>query len=263
MARKKSQVSGVYRLHRSLGAGASVFVMFMVLSGLAINHSNQLGLDQQQVTQSYVLDWYGLGRPESLLSLKVGGEWISFAGSQLYLNDRSVSTLSNGIGAVSNDEMLIVAGSDELLLLGRDGGLIERQPWGPPGAMPIGSIGLLDDGSVVVKCAGQYWLADAELLNWQHVESIIANVEWSTPETTPEALRRSITQQYRGGGLNLERVLLDLHSGRIFGSVGLFVYDLLALAIGILAISGLLFWFRGRRNGNGNRKKRSSTVINP
>ncbi len=47
----------------------------------------------------------------------------------------------------------------------------------------------------------------------------------------------------------MERVLLDLHSGRIFGPVGVLVYDLLALALGFLSISGLLLWFRGRRNG--------------
>jgi len=44
-------------------------------------------------------------------------------------------------------------------------------------------------------------------------------------------------------------VLLDLHSGRIFGPVGVLVYDLLALTLGFLAISGLVLWFRGRRNG--------------
>ena len=245
-------------MHRSLGAGASVFVMFMVLSGLAINHSNQLGLDRQQVTQATLLDWYGLGRPDNIQSFKTGSTWISFAGSQLYLNDRAVSTLSNGIGAVSNNEILIIAGRDELLLLGYDGDLIERQHWGPPGAAPIGSIGLLDDGSVALKCADQFWLADAEFLNWQYIESMVANVEWSTPETTPEPLQQSITQQYRGGGLSLERVLLDLHSGRIFGVVGLLIYDMLALAIGILAISGLVFWFRGRRNG----KDKSKTLQN-
>jgi len=52
----------------------------------------------------------------------------------------------------------------------------------------------------------------------------------------------------------MERLLLDFHSGRIFGPVGVLVYDLLALAVGFMAISGLVLWFRGRRNGNGNGK---------
>ena len=54
------------RLHRSFGAGAAIFVLFMVLSGIAINHSNDLGLDQRPVVQTLLLDWYGLDKPKVL-----------------------------------------------------------------------------------------------------------------------------------------------------------------------------------------------------
>jgi len=258
MARKKSQNSLVRRLHRSLGAGTAVFILFMVLSGLAINHSNGLGLDQRHVSQPAVLDWYGLEKPENIRSFALGNDWLSFAGSQLYLNGNSVSSLSNGIGAVSSHAVLIAAGSEELLLLGRDGILIERLHWGPPGAGPIESIGQLADGSVVVQSAGQLWLADADLLSWQSTEVTSKKPTWASPEPIPSSLREAITRQYRGDGLSLERVLLDLHSGRIFGSIGVLVYDLLALAIAFLAISGLIFWFRGRRNGQQNGQRRNS-----
>jgi len=68
-------------------------------------------------------------------------------------------------------------------------------------------------------------------------------------------LIQTITQQYRGEGLSVERVLLDFHSGHIFGPMGVFIYDLLAVAVGFLSISGLVLWIRGRRNG-----KRSNGV---
>ena len=254
MAPKKSQNSEVRRLHRSLGAGAAVFIIFMVLSGLAINHSNGLGLDQHHVSQAFVLDWYGLEEPEHIRSFALGNDWLSFAGSQLYLNGNSVAGLSNGVGAVSSHGILVAAGSEELLLLDPDGRLVERLPWGPPGAGPIESIGLLPDGIVVVKSVGQLWLADADLLNWQQANETSLNPTWAFSEPAPGTLREAITRHYRGEGLSLERVLLDLHSGRIFGSIGILVYDLLALAVGFLAISGLIFWLRGRRNGkqNGN-----------
>jgi hypothetical protein len=253
MASKENQASTARRLHRSFGAGAAVFVIFMVLSGLVINHSNGLGLDQRHVSQNFLLNWYGLDEPEYIHSFEVDSDWISFAGSQLYLNGNSVSTLANGVGAVAGGDMLIAAGGEELLLLGRDGLLIERISWGPPGSGPIESIGLLEYGGVVIKSANQLWLADADLLNWQRAENTATTPVWSHSDPAPEVFREAITRQYRGGGLSLEQLLLDLHSGRIFGSIGVLVYDLLALAIGFLAISGLLLWFRGRRNGNGKR----------
>ena len=237
------------RLHRSFGAGAAIFVLFMVLSGLAINHSSGLGLDQRHVSQSFLLDWYGLGKPEKIDSFAVGDDWLSFAGSQLYLNDKPVATISSGIGAVSNGEVLVAAGVEELLLLDLDGNLVERLPWESIATAPVEAIGLYEDTIVSVKSAGQHWLADADLLSWQPSERASPDPSWSFSEPAPAALQRAVTALYRGEGPSLERLLLDLQSGRIFGTVGVVVYDLLAIALGFLSISGLVLWFRSRRNG--------------
>jgi hypothetical protein len=249
MNRKKRPASTIRRLHRSLGAAAAVFILLMVLSGIVINHSNSLGLDQRHVSQPFLLGWYGLYAPEQIHSFATGDNWISFAGSQLFLDGSQISSVSNGVGAVFSNNMLIAASSDVLLLLDGSGQLIERQPWGPPEAGPIESIGLLPDGNVVVKSTGQLWTADAELLSWQPAKETISNPTWSTSEPTPPPLIQTITQQYRGEGLSVERLLLDFHSGHIFGPIGVFIYDLLALAVGFLSISGLVLWIRGRRNG--------------
>lgn len=254
MARKKSRASAIRRLHRSLGAGAAIFILFLVISGLAINHSHDLGLDQRHVSQSSLLSWYGIGKPQDIRSFAVADSWLSFAGSQLYLNDKHVATIANGVGAVRNADMLIAAGSEELLLLDHDGTLIERLPWYQPGVGPIEAIGLYEETIVAVKSANQLWLADEQMLDWQPAENVSTGAVWSSPVLPPPELHRDITSQYRGDGLSMERLLLDFHSGRIFGPVGVLVYDLLALAVGFMAITGLVLWFRGRRNGNGNGK---------
>ena len=245
------------RLHRSFGAFAVVFVLFMVLSGLALNHSNDLGLDQRKASQSFLLGWYGLGKPSSIQSYAMDGEWLSFAGSQLYLNDKPVATIQGGVGAVSNGDLYIAAGSDELLLLDHEGSLVERIAWVSISKAPIEAIGLRANRLVAVKTADQVWLADANLLTWQPDEGSLASPQWSFSEPAPDAIQVSITSLYRGEGLSLERVLLDLHSGRIFGSIGVLIYDLLALALGFLSISGLVLWFRSRRNGKGKKRKKS------
>ncbi len=50
-----------------------------------------------------------------------------------------------------------------------------------------------------------------------------------------------------GGGLPLERVVLDLHSGRLFGWLGPYVMDAAALGLLIVAITGLLLAARPPR----------------
>lgn len=246
---KKRKASKARRLHRTLGVGAALFVVFMVLSGLVINHSNGLGLDQRHVSHSFLLGWYGLGGPDNIESFAVGNDWLSFAGSQIYLNEKFVASTSGGIGAVTTGELVIAAASDEILLFDDDGNVVERLPWRSIASAPIESVGLHANSIVAVQSAGQIWLADAALLNWRQDTEASTNPRWSHAEPSPEELQQSITKQYRGDGPTMERVLLDLHSGRIFGPVGVLVYDLLALALGFLSISGLLLWFRGRRNG--------------
>jgi hypothetical protein len=259
MARKKRIASTARRLHRTLGAGAAAFVIFMVLSGLLINHSSSLGLDDRHVSQSFLLDWYGLGRPQHIQSFAVGENWLSFAGSQLYLNEQLVSSISSGVGAVLSGDILVAAGNDELLLLEATGELIERQAWDTTNSGPIDAIGLMPDGRVVLKSKHQLWLSDVDFIGWEKTMDKSIRPGWSLPVSTPESLLQSITRQYRGEGPSQERLLLDLHSGRLFGPLGILVYDLLALVLGFLAVSGLILWFRGQRNG----KQKSSRTKRP
>ncbi len=254
MARKSQKVSVTRRFHRSVGVVASVFILFMVISGLTINHSNQLGFDQRQITKSFLLNWYGLHEPQDIYSFAVGNDWLSFTGSQLYLNGNPVSTISNGVGAVAIQDMIIAAGGNELLLLTYKGELIERIDWKIYSADPVDSIGLLNGGAVVVRSMGQLWLPDSELLGWQRVETPVTSPVWSRSEPAPLELQQAVIQSY-SGGLSLEQFLLDIHSGRIFGTAGILVYDLLAVIVAFMAISGLILWVRGRRKNQRNGNK--------
>ena len=252
MAHRKRKISMTRRLHRSFGVFAAVFVLLMVVSGITINHSNDLGLDQRPVSQPLLLDWYGLEEPAFIYSFATGTNWVSFAGSQLYLDGESVSAISNGIGAIASGELLIAAGSDELLLLDTDGRLVERVAWAGADAGPVEAIGSLPNGGVAVKSMQQVWLSNSDLINWQKLKDTSMHPQWSFSTPAPEEIQQAIKQHYRGDKLNLEQLLLDLHSGRIFGSMGILIYDLLALALGFLAISGMILWLRGRRNGKRN-----------
>jgi hypothetical protein len=255
MVRKKRRVSVMRRLHRTLGVSAAAFILLMALSGLVINHAQDLELDRKHVSQSLLLGWYGIGDPGQIRSYRAGGNWLSFADSRAYFNGNFLSTLSNGVGAVFNGDLLVVAGGDTLLLLNREGGLVETLPWDQPDPGAIESIGLLENGMVLVRSGTQLWMADAQLLQWRPLDQETVTAEWSELADEPQEIRQALIQHYRGAGLSMERLLLDLHSGRIFGPVGILVYDLLALIVGFLAISGIVLWIRGPSNGKKKHHK--------
>ena len=55
-----------------------------------------------------------------------------------------------------------------------------------------------------------------------------------------------LLESFRGRGLTLERVMLDLHSGRIFGDFGIYIMDAAAVALLWLSGSGLWVWWSRR-----------------
>jgi hypothetical protein len=105
----------------------------------------------------------------------------------------------------------------------------------------MNKIGRMADGRIVIQAAHGYYLTDRDFLKWQEQEQI-ADVSWSLPVVAPAALQARIAQLYRSNELPVERVMLDLHSGRLFGSRGTLVMDIAAMLLIFLAMSGTWIW---------------------
>ena len=50
----------ILKWHRRIGVVLSVFLLWMLASGILINHANDLQLDKQQLNNEFWLKWYGL-----------------------------------------------------------------------------------------------------------------------------------------------------------------------------------------------------------
>jgi len=70
---------------------------------------------------------------------------------------------------------------------------------------------------------------------------------WSEPGLLMDASRQRIYEHSRGKGLSWERVMLDLHSGRLFGTAGVWVVDVAAVLLLFLALSGFVLWYQHMR----------------
>ncbi len=60
--------SALLRWHRHIGLVAAALVVVLALSGVALNHSDVLELDQRAVTTPLLLEWY---------DINTGGRWLS------------------------------------------------------------------------------------------------------------------------------------------------------------------------------------------
>lgn len=240
--RKHRLLKSLYVWHRYAGVIAALFTLILALTGIALNHTERLKLDASYVESGWLLDWYGINTPATQHAYPLAERWLSHVGDSLYLDEKRIDgNFTQPVGALSFPHFIAVAVAGNILLLTYEGEVIERL--GGMQGVPSGmnKIGRMVDGRIVIQAAHGYYLTDRDFLNWQEQEQI-ADVRWSLPVAAPAALQARIAQLYRSNELPVERVMLDLHSGRLFGSWGPLVMDIAAMLLIFLAMSGTWIW---------------------
>lgn len=245
--RKRRGIRLLHDWHRYLGVSIALFVIYLSITGLLLNHSDSLQLDRQPVTSPEVLSIYGIQNPKQLTGYAVKANWISLWNQQLYFDESPVAHSDFTLkGAVALTDYLVVATLEEVILVTYDGQLIERLIAPSEKLGDIARIGLDGQGFVTIGTSQGVFTADADLIAWHPAAS--SDIHWSKPGVLPDGLYRQIVNASHS--IHLERLLLDMHSGRIAGAVGVVIVDLVAIILMLLAISGVYMWYTRLRRGN-------------
>ncbi len=249
--------------HRRLGLLIMLFVLLFVITGLLLNHTERLSLAKSGAKMPWLLRWYDLQIAPNHSAQQLGGRWLlHFGGDHLYIEgSKSLPCVAPYAGAVLAEQQLIVAlCGDGLLLLTPGGELLERLSAGQlPAAYE--RIGIFN-GQVIIGSASHNmpssWQLDVDSMHLKPVsEDQQAFVAWSKSQPAPNKLVERFWLHEASLLLNWERLLLDIHSGRIVGGWGVWFMDAIAVLMGFLAISGSWLWlsilFR-KGKGLGNNK---------
>lgn len=233
-------------LHRLTGFSVVIFVLLLAVTGIFINHSDQLGLDNKYIKSDWLLDWYDIGPAVPPVSYRSGNDWISIIDSRIYFNDREIQAHGEFLsGMVEAGNLYVVAFHDFLLLLSKEGRIIEKISGadGIPGT--IMNIGRVNNDTFIIATETGNYINGADIGNWQ--QKPVMTSEWSTPDKLPPAYMDKIMALYRGRGLSIERVLLDIHSGRFIGKWSIVILDIIAVLIIFSAISGMWMWYKKKK----------------
>jgi len=233
----------LYIWHRYVGLIAAVFVLILAVTGIVLNHTERLKLDSSFVESEWLLGWYGIDAPQVQKAYQLGSQWLTHVDDSLFLDARRIDGDYSvpPVGALSFPHFIAVAVAGKIVLVTREGEVIERL--GGVQGVPSGmqKLGLLADGAIVIQAAHGYYLTDRDFLQW-HEEKQAVDVGWSVQTDVPVTLKEEIGRQYRSNELPLERVVLDLHSGRLLGSWGPLLMDAAAVLLIFLALSGVWLW---------------------
>jgi len=249
--RRRSKVASLYIWHRYAGLFAALFAIFISVSGIALNHTDDLKLKKQYLSSNVLLDLYRVKAPTKVGQFKTAQHRISQTDAFLFIDDfQALSITSHVVGAIELNDILFIGLHDRLLLIDQQGQVLETISKLDGVPRNISRIGVNQQQQLIMLANTQtYQLTDDfNVIKASQAE----DVSWSNATPISQQDKLKLTQQYRSRIISLETLMLDMHSGRFFGTYGHLVFDLIGIILLFLAATGVIIWFKQRP------KKRSS-----
>lgn len=235
--------------HRWLGILSALFLLVVSFTGLALNHTEFLKLDEVHIRNDFILSRYGMSGADAILAYRIQQtDTIAHLDGQLFYNNTPLSAGGRPLAIIENDPMTVVVCRDRLIYLTTEGQLIESLNASQLPYKSIDVVGLSTENTPVFVAQNGNWTPDQNWLDFVPYEGSYTVIPLSPIELS-EGDAVSILNEFQGAGISLYRVLLDLHSGRLFGWGGRTLMDLSAVAIILLVSTGIFGWLRkSRRN---------------
>jgi hypothetical protein len=222
--------------HRWLGLTAAIPVLWIALSGLMLNHAARLGFDDRMVTSGWILRHYNQipeGKPYAFV---VGDRIITGWSGELFLDQKFLPLQGEPVGAAAFKGQLIIATPEKIAIFdGSDDLLLELDDLSLPGT-PIQGVEVVDD-QLLLKAANQTFVLSDDFFSAEKATREIISV---SPKELLAADEEALTKAiHNRRGMPLSRVILDAHSGSLFGWPGWVITDLSAVCLIILTLLGL------------------------
>ncbi|MBL4783749.1 MAG: PepSY domain-containing protein [Porticoccaceae bacterium] len=248
---KRNKSKSLYVWHRYAGLFAALFVIFLSITGIALNHTDDLALKKSHVSSNILLAQYNVQAPTNIIQFNVGPRVITQADDFLFIDTGSAIHIEAPIvGAAKFAEFLIIALSDALLLIDASNQLVETLSAIDGIPNDINSIGAGNNGQVSILAGERTYTLNSDLLLQTSIRN--NNINWSTPKVVSSPVKADIVQRYKSNIISVEILLLDIHSGRFFGAYGALFFDFVGIVLLFLASTGVIIWLKQRPNKKHN-----------
>ena len=235
-----------HKWHRRIGLLLAIVFLPVATSGILLNHTDDFNLHNSHINFSPLLSLYGINTPTSIRHFITGQHTVSFLNQQIFIDKNPINVqLEQLLGAVFTDTFFVLLDGQQLILVTGQGELIEKLSATqglPPTMLNIGA----QQHTIWLKTPTQIIKSDDGLLSWEKTND--TSIVWSEPTPPDAATKKALLTQYQGKGLPIERVLLDIHSGRILGNWSIYLMDLAGFGIIYLVFTGFFMWLKKTRH---------------
>ena len=161
----------------------------------------------------------------------------------MWLDDKLILESSLPLlAALPYQQQIVAIDATQLYIFDQDGQLLEVQNSSTGLSPPLTDLLLSEDDTLLLNTQNGVLLGDEQLLEWRRVESVVLDNVIQANSLQSTTLSPAQLTRVRSKHLAWERVILDLHSGRLFGSWAIWLWDLFALALVVLTLSGIWMW---------------------
>lgn len=250
------------RWHRRIATWAAGIVLWLALSGLVLNHAADARLHERMLPATLANLFYGQSLPKQLDGYVLDGHWFTVLARTLYRDAQAIASCDTLIDARTVGDQHAVACRDAVYLFAaedsNDGinALPERidAAWGLQGDIVALGTQAADTQNpvLIISTRDHTWCVDQTLLSLASCTATNTTITSTTITSTtitsttvtpttalPAAARQQLKPALAAPAIDAERFVHDLHSGRLFGAAARWVWDLFALVLLALAITGL------------------------
>jgi len=196
----------ILKIHRFLGITLVFFVIMLSVTGTLLQHAEDFNIRQKYASSTTAENLYNI-KPCEVYSAAVEKRWVSVCNNNLYFDDLKIA---NNISNLNN--------------VYKEGNLYFVQ---------------YDGHKITINDS-------AEIINIKHLEKTnLGEKKFLLKRNLiSDNLRKSIENESLSKTITYERIIVDIHTGRIFGNIGVTLIDLVTIGLLILSITGTLSWVR-------------------
>lgn len=237
------------RWHKQIGIFTALFFAFLAGTGLLLNHGDLFTLAKTEVKAPWLMQWYGLKTKVPDAGFRSNDTLSAFSDKAWVIGGKVVAAgRGDPIGIVLLGSNYWVATPDVMSIYQRDGQLVDRMDMSTLPALPIRRVGIRLDKAVIDTAHGTFESSDG--LSWTAIHANVT-IAWSHAEPLGQADKTSLAAAF-APALTAQRIVSDLHSGHIWGRYGILINDAIAVALMLMAFSGMWVHFRNNALRHGH-----------
>ncbi|ORU89618.1 MAG: hypothetical protein A6F71_01265 [Cycloclasticus sp. symbiont of Poecilosclerida sp. M] len=241
----RNKTKSLYLWHKYIGLTVALFVLLLSLTGVALNHTGDLQLDKSYLSSGWLLAHYNVSNPSYLKSFSADTYAVSQVDDLLIIDQHIVAPIERPlIGAVTFHDFILVALKGQLLLVDSDYNVVEKIGRNDGVPILLNRVGKTDSGQLLFETPSNILSVDENFIQWSPLD--IDFSKWSAAQALSKNQQSELNQLYKSHVIQLETLVLDLHSGRFFGRYGELFFDFIALLLIFLAGTGIWIWLRQR-----------------